>query len=83
MNEIKKNQLTGVLFDNVKITKTEEFMDMYASTDLPTFYWMRINGKFSIDDFTIAEDYRLLISEKAMSIMSFFNIKNASFEDYV
>jgi hypothetical protein len=83
MCEIEKHQLTGVLFDNVKITKSEEFMDMNGSIDLPKFYWIKINGKFGVDDFVIAEDYRLLISEKAMSIISFFNIKNATFEDYM
>ena len=83
MNDIRNNQLTGVSFEDVKVTKSEEFMDLFLSSDLPSFYWMKINGKFGVDDFVIAEDYRLLVSEKAMSIISFFNIKNASFEDYI
>jgi len=83
MNDIKKNQLTGVLFDNVKITKSDEFINFYPKTNLPNFYWMKIDGKFGVDDFVIAEDYRLLVSEKGMNVISFFNIKNASIEDYI
>jgi len=83
MNDIKKNQLTGVSFDDIIVTKSEEFISFYPKTNLPNFYWMKIEGKFGEDDFVIAEDYRLLISEKGMDVISYFNINNASIEDFI
>lgn len=83
MKSIIKNQLKGILFDNVKITKSEEFLDYHTNTRLPDFYWMKVYGKLDVDDFVIAEDYRLLVSEKASEVIGYFNIKNAILEDYI
>ncbi|MGV9004113.1 hypothetical protein [Flavobacterium sp.] len=80
--EIIKSKLTGVLFGNVKITKSEEFNILQKNTSLPDFYWMKIYGKFNVDDFIISSDYRLIVSEKAFEVIIGFNISNATFEDY-
>lgn len=83
MNDIKKHQLTGVSFNDAIITKSKDFMVFYPKTNLPNFYWMKIEGEFGVDDFVIAKDYRLLISEKGMDVISYFNINNASIEDFI
>ena len=81
-NEIIKKNLKGIVFEYVKITKSEEFIYLYPKTELPNFYWAIINGKFGTDDFIIANDYRLAINEKALQVLNLFNLKNAILEDY-
>lgn len=83
MYKIIESQLTGVSFDNVKITKSEEFVSFNPNLNLPNFHWMKIYGKLGINDFVIGRDYRLLLSENAMEVISNFNIEYAIFEDYV
>ena len=78
---IKKNNLTGINFDNVIITKSREFIDLYPDKILPNFQWAKISGKMYFDDFIIGKDYRLIISDRAFQILNSFNLKNASFEN--
>lgn len=80
-NKIESNNLTGVKFDQVTITKSEEFKTLYSDKELPKFYWAKINGELYVDDFVIGQDYRLLISENAFQILKLFNTSNALFED--
>ena len=82
-NAIENNKLTGIFFDFVKITKSEDFEKISIKDELPIFYWAKINGSFGIDDFVIAQDYRLLVSDRAYRIINSFNIENAIFEDYL
>lgn len=81
-NEIEVNELKGITFDFVKVTKSEDFEFISLRTELPLFYWAKITGDFGVDDFVISEDYRLLVSDKAYEIISSFNIENAICEEY-
>lgn len=83
MKSIMKNQLKGILFDSVKITKSDEFLDCQPKTILPDFYWMKVNGKLDVDDFVISKDYRLLVSDKALKVIKYFNVNYATLEDYI
>ena len=80
-NGIENNNLTGINFDDVIITKSNEFIDLYPDKKLPKFYWAKINGEIYIDDFIIGKDYRLMISERAFHSLNLFNVKNAHFEN--
>lgn len=82
MNSILTNELTGVFFEEMRISKSEEFIEMYPAREIPKFYWAKITGKFGIDDFVIANDFRLVISEKAYGVLQLANVKNAIFEQY-
>lgn len=81
-NEIECNHLSGVHFTDVIVTVTDEFKEMYPDKELPSFYWMKIQGKAGVDDFGLAEDYRLVISAETQKLFSSFNFSEADFEDY-
>ncbi|WP_312992700.1 hypothetical protein [Chryseobacterium flavum] len=51
--DIEFEHLTGVSFDNVLITKSETFLELYPQKLLPTFFWMKINGEKDKDDFLL------------------------------
>ena len=80
-NKIDLEKLRGVRFDNVLITKSQVFNQLYPNIELPKFYWAKINGKFGFDDFIIWDDYRMIISERAYRILKLFNVNQALFED--
>lgn len=79
-HEIEKQSLRGIKFQNVTISKSETFEELYPSKELPKFYWAIIDGKFGADDFVIGNDFRLIISDKAFELLKQFNIDNASLE---
>jgi len=79
---IKKNSLSGYEFDQCTITKSELFHDLNENgKDLPTFFWLKINGT-SDDDFFITSNFTLVISERALEILRQFNIDHCTVEIY-
>jgi hypothetical protein len=80
---IFQTHLTGVNFDNVKISTSYEFNQLYPETVLPGFSWMKIFGKAGEDDFGISDKFRLVISEKAYHLLSLFNISAANIQDFI
>jgi hypothetical protein len=81
-NSIEEKKIKGISFDFVKVTKSDDFVMTSINEHLPTFYWAKMNGSFGIDDFVIAKDFRLLVSDKAYEVICEFNITNALIEDY-
>ncbi len=78
---IELENLTGVNFADVLISKSETFLDLYPDKDLPVFYWMKISGEANKDDFFITEKNGLAVSEKAYSLLEKHNIDQADIED--
>jgi hypothetical protein len=82
MMEIEKANLSGYKIDNVEVSKSDQFKEIYPDKELPNFYWLRADGVAGSDDFGIASDGRLVVSEKAMSILKTFKIDQADVESY-
>lgn len=80
-NAIESENLTGIVFDDVLISKSETFLDLYPDKELPFFFWAKINGEADKDDFFITEQNGLAISAKAYQLLQKFNIDQADFED--
>jgi hypothetical protein len=66
---IEGAHLTGAGFDEVEVTKSEHFRELYPRRQLPRFVWLRVEGKAGLDDFGIAQDARLVVSEKTLGIL--------------
>ncbi len=79
--EIQRKALSGIQFDEVYISKSLEFEELYPNKKVPIFWWMKIIGSYLKDDFSLAIDYRLVISEKAFKVLQNFNVQNAEFEE--
>ncbi|ROI01663.1 hypothetical protein EGI16_17380 [Chryseobacterium sp. G0240] len=79
--EIEFEKLTGINFDNVLISKSDTFLDLYPNRELPNFFWAKINGEPHKDDFFITDKNVLAISEKAYSVLKNYNIDQADIED--
>ncbi|WP_080954801.1 hypothetical protein [Xanthomonas phaseoli] len=73
--------LSGVSFHDVEISISDEFRGLYPNRVIPDFCWMKVSGVACKDDFGIALDYRLVISERALKVLQKFCIENALVEE--
>jgi hypothetical protein len=76
-SRIKDAQLTGVSFDSVFITKSPEFNEMRPDVVLPQFVWLKIHGSVGLDDFGIARNLKLVVSDRALKLLKDVGMNNA------
>lgn len=82
VSNIASAGLSGYQIDSVEVTKSDQFNDLYPGKQLPPFFWLKINGKAGNDDFGIADDHRLVVSEKALSVLRRGCIDQADLETF-
>lgn len=80
--KIEGSQLTGVTFDDVEITASEQFRELDPDRQLPGFVWLRATGEPGRDDFAIAPDGRLVVSEGALYVLQTFETAQASVTEF-
>lgn len=68
---------TGIEFDGVKVTTSREFRDIYPNLNLPQFVWLKVTGTAGRDDFGIASDLRLVVSERIVGSLPLSTIAHA------
>ena len=73
---IEQAQLTGVRFDEVEVTTSDQFREFYPNRQLPKFVWLKVEGKPGHNDFGIAQDLRLVTSERAIEVLKQIGISN-------
>ena len=76
-NRLQEAGFSGAAYDEVQITTSYEFKQLYPRRTLPAFAWMKIEGAAGHDDFGIAMDRRLVISERAIDVLRQLGIPNA------
>ena len=79
---LKESGITGVQFAEVETSISAEFREMYPQRKLPSFKWLRITGTPGKDDFGIADDLRLVVSEKALDLLRPLGIEHALVEAF-
>ncbi|MEK9184293.1 MAG: hypothetical protein AAB892_01020 [Patescibacteria group bacterium] len=67
----------GIEFDDVEITKSQLFEDLYPGRELPDFVWMKVQGTAGQDDFGIANNQLLVVSDRALEVLEPLGIGNA------
>jgi hypothetical protein len=82
MNAIRSAELTGATFDDVEVTMTEQAREFEPDFGLPDFVWLKIDGKAGQDDFGVAPNLRLVVSERALKLLQGFGISHAEITDY-
>ncbi len=74
---------TGVKFDEVEVSTSEQFRDIYPDRKLPKFVWLKADGKAGHDDFGIAPICRLVISKRALDVLRSLGISHARVEEFI
>jgi hypothetical protein len=71
---------TGVFFDEVEISTSDEFDELYPAVQLPRFAWLRVVGKAGKHDFGATADGSLVISEQALDTLQRLGVSHALIE---
>jgi hypothetical protein len=81
-----RNGATGIDFAQMNIATSANFdtlkLQYHADKDVPLFAWLKVDGKAGIDDFGIARDNRLVVSERVLRLFEEQGIENALVEAY-
>jgi hypothetical protein len=72
--------LRGVRFADVEVTQSPTFSELYPTRELPPFRWMIVDGVPYRDDFGMAADLRLIVSERALETLRAAGIDHAMVE---
>lgn len=73
---------SGATFDKVEVTTSELFEEMQPDLELPPFVWLKVDGKAGHDDFGLAEDHRLVVSERVLDALRPLGISHALIEPF-
>lgn len=68
--KLQEARLSGLKFDSVEVTKSDQFEDMYPGRELPDFVWLKPQGTAGIDDVAVGSDKRLVLSKRALDLLS-------------
>jgi hypothetical protein len=72
--------LVGFSLDDVEVSVSLEFQEMYPERILPEFRWLKITGKVREADFCLTPDHRLEASNRALDVLRRFNITHAEIQ---
>lgn len=79
---LTSRELSGYSIDDVIVSTSPEFDELYPDTELPAFYWLKVTGEPGEDDFGIAANNRLVLSADALSILEEASIDQATVTEY-
>jgi hypothetical protein len=74
---LQSGALTGISYDAVATSTSEQFKELYPSRELPEFCWLKITGQAGKDDFGLAGDQRLVASKQAIDLLRSFKLDAA------
>lgn len=78
---LRAQSVSGVQFSDVEVSKSAKFEELHPQLSLPKFRWLKVLGNAEWHDFGLANDHRLVLSEKALGILKGFGLGNAIIED--
>ena len=79
--ELEREHLSGFTLEDVEVTKSEQFEELYPRKALPKFFWLQVKGSAARDDLGVAEDHRLVVSESALNTLRKGKIEEADIEE--
>lgn len=74
------SQLSGFTLGPVHVTKSPEFEKLNPHTSLPDFLRLEVEGTAGVDDFGLAADHRLVVSQASMAALRTAQLDNADIE---
>jgi hypothetical protein len=81
-NKLVEGGATGVRFDRVEVTTSDLFEEIYPGRKLPKFAWLQVIGQPGKDDFGVAADHRLVMSERALDMLKRLQLSHALIEPF-
>ncbi|WP_052518354.1 hypothetical protein [Archangium violaceum] len=72
--------LAGFSLDDVEVSTSPEFQELYPGRPLPEFRWLKITGKDRDADFWLTPDFRLEVSSRTLEVLRRFKMAHAVIE---
>jgi len=79
---IQNAHMTGFEIDEVEISVSDEFTQMYGDKELPSWCWLKPIGAPGEDDIAITEKAELIISERTLEIFRQHGLNNCEISSY-
>lgn len=79
---IRKAKLSGAGFAAMEASVSDTFRDTHSDRALPKFQRLTPLGTPGVDDFALAADLRLVLSEKAIGVLKELGLNHAEFSPY-
>ncbi|TWG93223.1 hypothetical protein L615_006400000050 [Nocardioides sp. J9] len=76
---LEESDLSGYALAEADVTVDEEAL-IDPSLELPTFRWLQVTGSAD-DDVSLAEDFRLRLSDRAYELVSRTSLQNCDVEE--
>ena len=73
---------SGVEFDQVEISKSAAFKELYPDRILPDFMWLKITGVAGQHDFGLSRIHRLVVSERVLFTLRSRNLQQCRVAPY-
>jgi len=80
--QLQNMRVTGVEFDDVEITTSEQFGELFQDTKLPPFVWLKIKGKPGKDDFGLSKEHQLVVSEQVQKMLKQLNLNHCDVAEF-
>ncbi|TIV24700.1 MAG: hypothetical protein E5V74_01315 [Mesorhizobium sp.] len=74
--------ISGANFADAEITVSDEFHELQPGQHLPEFVWLKVDGRAGHDDFGIASNYDLVISQRVLDLFERLGIPSAVIEPF-
>jgi hypothetical protein len=82
MNKLMESGATGARFADVEVTTTYPFREFHPDMQLPRFVWLQVTGRAGRDDFGLAGNIRLVVSERALDVLKGLQLTDALIEPF-
>lgn len=79
---LSKIGFTGATFAPVEVTTSEDFREQQPDVELPSFVWLKVNGKAGHDDFGIAKNLNLVLSERVFDVFDERGLPSATIKPF-
>ncbi len=79
---LEKIRVSGAVFDNVQVTTGDMFQELHPDLKLPPFVWLKPEGTAGQDDFGIASNLRLVISERVLDLFRRLGLAHADIDSF-
>ncbi len=77
---LEEARLVGFSLDDVDVSVSPEFQELYPGRTLPELRWFKITGKDRAADFWLTPDFRLEVSSRALEVLRKFKMAHAVIE---
>jgi hypothetical protein len=80
---LQEKCLSGFELQEVEVSLSEQFEELYPERAVPEFIWLNVNGEAGSDDFGVDVSGRLVVSETALGLLRSMNLQNCEAAEYI